>query len=76
MAKKIIGGIGSVLGLKKKKKAPAAPEAATTKTAWEPVIKQLGGSPASTSAASALAARRRAGLGGGLGTLLSDKLGS
>lgn len=71
MAKKIIGGIGSVLGLKKKRKAPApAPTDAESKPRFSPKITQLGNaSPQSLSLIERM--RRRA----SSSTVLSDKLG-
>lgn len=68
MAKKIIGGIGSILGLKKKKKADAA---AAVQPAKGPIIKQLGSVEAPAANLAALLARRR----GDSPTILSDKLG-
>lgn len=78
MAKKIIGGVGSLLGLKKKKKAaePTPAQTPAENKRWTPIIKQLGS--ANPSPASVIA-RARAGRGGfatgTLSTVLNDKLG-
>jgi hypothetical protein len=71
MARKIIGKVGSLLGLKKKKK----PDETTAAPAAQkgPIIKQLGGT--NTPTVTNLAAIRARLGNGGPGTLLSDKLG-
>lgn len=68
MAKKVIGGIGSLLGLKKKKKAPAPAPVEAKKRGFEPIIKQLGSSQARI-----LPLARRGVVGPA--TILTDKLG-
>lgn len=71
MATKILGGIGSLLGIGKKKAepAPAAPEAKKG-----PIITQLPGAP---TISTPLAARRRTGRATAPSpTILADKLGS
>lgn len=68
MAKKIFKGIGSLLGIGKKKKAEPAPAAEQK----GPIITPLGGAPAPDPR------RRRVGTKRGLvePTILSDKLGN
>lgn len=69
MSKKILSPIGSLLLGKKKKAAPVAAPVAAAPAKKGPIITQLG----KTATAPPSPLRRRI---GGIGTILSDKLGA